>query len=150
MQRRVNAVFCHYFLRSSHLKALSLYSRAVHKHIVRYELPIVLVRCHHVRCIAFASCHTGNGANHIVCLIVFHFNSRDIVSTDYVLNIWNRESYILRLCIASSLVLRVSLVAECFSVRGVKTHSNVRGILFTQNLVKCIAKTENSRSVKPF
>ena len=145
---RRDAVALAYLLGASDLEALTLYGRAVHKHAVGDELPVVLVRSHHIGDEAFGLGHTRERAYHIVGLVALDFYHRYAVGLQYLLYVRYGDSYVFRLLVATGLILRVLLVTERMAVGRVETNGYIPRIFLAQHIFESEAEAENRRSVK--
>ena len=79
---------------------------------------------------------------------MLHFDDRDIVGGNYILDIRHRESDILGLSLALCFVCWVHLVAERMPPFGVEAHCDMRRRLLAQYLLQSVAKAEYRRSVE--
>ena len=132
---------------AANLKLAPFVSGSVHLDFVGYQLAEILVGGHHIGGKAALFGKSGESAYHIVGLIARHLDNGDVIGADNILDVWHREFNIFGSFVALSLVAFVSLVPECRTGR-VETHCDVARILFLENLLQSVDKSENRRGVQ--
>ena len=127
----------------------SAVARAVHHHVVPYQLAIVLVGrkhvCHHALCPGLERQRAYN----VVGLVSFSLQHGYAHGLEQALNDGHRAAYVLGSFLSLRLIFGVSLGAEGRAV-GVEGHSQMRGFFFREHFVQRVAEAHHGRCVEPF
>ena len=122
------------------------HGRLVHACVFAHQLAVVLVGRHHVGLYALLVGLACQRAYHIVGLVVLHFEARDAVGLQYLLDIGHRQADGLGSLLALRLILRIGFVAEG-AARGVESHAQVGGLLLLNDLLQGVHKAQDGRCV---
>ena len=114
--------------------------------MVGNELSEILVGRHHESVEALLLGFHRQRGNYIIGLESRHLDYRDAVGLKNLLDVGNGELDVLGCGFALGLVGLIRLVPESRAL-GVEAHGDVRRVFLLQYIVKCVDKSENSRSV---
>ena len=92
LSRRLDVELGFHFGYAHYLEFLIPVFRPVHKDIVRDQLAIVFIGCHHIGSDALSSGFGGKGAYNVIGFVSTHFEDRDAVGSDDVFNDRHREA----------------------------------------------------------
>ena len=111
--RSIDTIFLAYLFRTEHLCILTKLRRTIDKDIFSHQLPEILVGCHHISEEARLLSFLSESANHVVSLIAFNSENRDIKSSDNLHDIRDRGTEVRRHLFTVSLI-----IGEIISTKG--------------------------------
>ena len=136
---------CH----SKCIKSRPYKSRFINFNILCYQLPIILIWCHHQHLKIPLRCQSCQRTNYIICLISCNLNHRNPTSLHYLLNNRHSLTNILWCSLSISLILLKCLMPKS-RTRRIKHYCQMRRLLSCQHIIQRIHKTKYSRSIHPF
>ena len=117
-------VFFHHLPVVHQVKIITSIPGFIHENVRFGELSIILVGCHHVNVKTLLVGSLGDGADHIIRLKTGHFQHRDIIGPDNILDDRNGALDIFRCCFTLCLVsLKLDMAKS--GTRGIKSNSNM-------------------------
>ena len=144
LQRRLQSPLLLHFLNAENLCFVALADRrTIHLDAFRNELTEVLVGCHHVGFDALQVCLMREGSDDVISLIALHFEHRNTVCFENILDNWYGKANRFWCFFALSLILREGFMPESTTVR-IESHTNMRWLPLCNHLLERIYKTENS------
>ena len=121
-------------------------ARSEHKHVVSYQLGIILIWCEHIGFYTHLACLQGNGTNDIIRLETIYLKNRNMISFQDILDDRYRELDVFRCLFSLCFIRRKSFVTEGLAM--VESHGNMGWLLLGEYLVEGIAEAHYTRSIK--
>ena len=135
-------VFCLHLFGAEEFGVLLAHAGAVHPHLRRHQLGVVLVGGHHEGVDALAVGLPGQCADDVVGLVSTDLQDGDVVGFQNLFNVGNGRANGLGRLFALGFVLGVRFVAEG-GPRGVERHAQVGWPFLFEHLLQCVHETHD-------
>ena len=116
-----------------------------YEYVVAHQLSVVLVWCEHIGLDAGGTSLSCERTDDIVCLETVHLQHRNVHRLNDALYDRHRSTDVFGSLLTLCLVRRKRFVAKGLAM--IERHTDMRGLLFGENLVESIDKSHHGRGV---